>query len=135
MGEPSRAVLETRGLYHIYREGNVRTAALRGAELVIAQASWTTVMGPSGSGKSTLLHILAGLLEPSAGLVTVDGEDGTRLPPAARAAWRRPSVGLVLQRANLHPHLDVDTSYRFLRIGMAVFLNFAMEVRRCPLAS
>lgn len=100
------AALEARGLYHIYHKGNVNTVSLRGAELVLEKSSWTTVMGPSGSGKSTLLHILAGLLEPSAGVVTVGGEDVTRLPPAVRAAWRRRSVGLVLQRDNLHPHLD-----------------------------
>jgi ABC-type lipoprotein export system ATPase subunit len=106
MGDPMRAALEARGLYHIYHKGNVNTVALRGAEVVLEQSSWTTVMGPSGSGKSTLLHILAGLLEPSAGVVTVGGEDVTRLPPAVRAEWRRRSVGLVLQRDNLHPHLD-----------------------------
>lgn len=100
------AALEARDLYHIYHRGNVNTVALRGAEVVLEQSSWTTVMGPSGSGKSTLLHILAGLLEPSAGVVTVGGEDVTRLPPAVRAEWRRRSVGLVLQRDNLHPHLD-----------------------------
>jgi ABC-type lipoprotein export system ATPase subunit len=100
------AALEARGLYHIYHKGNVNTVALRGAELVLDPSSWTTVMGPSGSGKSTLLHILAGLLEPSAGVVTVGSEDVTRLPPAIRAEWRRRSVGLVLQRDNLHPHLD-----------------------------
>ena len=102
------AALEARGLYHIYHKGHVNTVALRGAELVLEQSSWTTVMGPSGSGKSTLLHILAGLMEPSAGVVTVGGEDVTRLPPADRAAWRRRSVGLVLQRDNLHPHLDAS---------------------------
>ena len=106
MGEPIALALEAQGLYHIYRKGHVNTVALRGAELVLPQASWTTVMGPSGSGKSTLLHILAGLLEPSAGVVTVGSEDVTRLPPARRAEWRRRSVGLVLQRDNLHPHLD-----------------------------
>jgi ABC-type lipoprotein export system ATPase subunit len=99
--------LEARGLYHIYREGPVRTIALRGAELVLEPASWTSLMGPSGSGKSTLLHIIAGLLEPSAGSVAVDGEDVTRLPQSARDSWRRRSVGVVLQRDNLHPHLDV----------------------------
>ncbi len=102
------AALEARGLYHIYHKGHVNTVALRGAEVVLEQSSWTTVMGPSGSGKSTLLHILAGLMEPSAGVVTVGGEDVTRLPPAVRAAWRRRSVGLVLQRDNLHPHLDAS---------------------------
>lgn len=106
MGRPMTAALEARGLYHIYQKGHVNTVALRGAELVLEEASWTTVMGPSGSGKSTLLHILAGLLEPSAGLVTVGGEDVTRLAPTQRAEWRRRSVGLVLQRDNLHPQLD-----------------------------
>ena len=101
------SALEARGLYHIYREGPVRTIALRGADLVLEGASWTSLMGPSGSGKSTLLHIIAGLLEPSAGSVVVDGEDVTRLPQTARDGWRRRSVGVVLQRDNLHPHLDV----------------------------
>ena len=100
------AVLEARDLFHIYREGDVKTVALRGAGLVLERATWTALTGPSGSGKSTLLHILAGLLEPSAGSVSVDGEDVTRLPPARRAGWRRSSVGLVLQRDNLHPHLN-----------------------------
>ncbi len=99
--------LEAHGLYHIYREGQVRTVALRGADVVLESSSWTSLMGPSGSGKSTLLHVLAGLLEPSAGSVTVDGDDVTRLPQAARDDWRRRSVGVILQRDNLHPHLDV----------------------------
>jgi ABC-type lipoprotein export system ATPase subunit len=64
-------------------------------------------MGPSGSGKSTLISVLAGLLEPSGGSVVIDGEDITRLSPAERAKRRRRSIGLVLQRDNLHPLLDV----------------------------
>ena len=99
--------VEARGLYHIYREGEVETVALRGAELVCEPATWTSVMGPSGSGKSTLLHVLAGLLEPSGGSVRIDGEDLTRLPPAERARKRRRHIGVVLQRDNLHPLLDV----------------------------
>ena len=100
-------VLEAKGLYHIYREAEVETVALRGAGLVLRAASWTSVMGPSGSGKSTLVHVLAGLIEPSGGSVVVDGEDVTRLSPPERAQWRRRSVGVVLQRDNLHPLLDV----------------------------
>jgi ABC-type lipoprotein export system ATPase subunit len=106
VSEAAVPALVAEGLYHIYREGPVRTIALRGAGVVLEPGSWTSLMGPSGSGKSTLLHILAGLLEPSAGSVTVDGEDVTRLSPSDRDAWRRRSVGVVLQRDNLHPHLD-----------------------------
>jgi putative ABC transport system ATP-binding protein len=99
--------LEARGLYHIYREADVETIALRGAALTLEPGTWTSVMGPSGSGKSTLVYVLAGLIEPSGGAVIVDGEDLTRLPPPARARWRRQRVGVVLQRDNLHPLLDV----------------------------
>jgi ABC-type lipoprotein export system ATPase subunit len=99
--------IEAKGLYHIYREREVETVALRGAELRLEHASWTSLMGPSGSGKSTLIHVLAGLLEPSGGSVMIDGEDITRLAPRDRARRRRRSVGLVLQRDNLYTLLDV----------------------------
>jgi ABC-type lipoprotein export system ATPase subunit len=99
--------VEARGLYQIYREREVETVALRGAEIVLERASWTSVMGPSGSGKSTLVHVLGGLLEPSAGSVVVDGEDISRLSAAERAVRRRRRIGVVLQRDNLHPLLEV----------------------------
>jgi ABC-type lipoprotein export system ATPase subunit len=108
MTEASRIpAVEARGLYQIYREAEVETVALRGAELVLEPGSWTSLMGPSGSGKSTLIHVVAGLVEPSGGSVVIDGQDITRLPPPERARMRRRTIGLVLQRDNLHPLLDV----------------------------
>jgi ABC-type lipoprotein export system ATPase subunit len=103
-------VVETRGLYHIYRERGVETVALRGAEIVLEPGTWTSVVGPSGSGKSTLVHVLAGLIEPSGGSVLIEGSDLTRLPPEERALCRRRRIGVVLQRDNLHPLLDVHTN-------------------------
>jgi putative ABC transport system ATP-binding protein len=100
-------VLTAAGLFHIYRETEIETVALRGADLDLDRGSWASIMGPSGSGKSTLIHVLAGLLEPNGGSVMFDGDDITRLPPAARARKRRRGIGLVLQRDNLHPLLDV----------------------------
>jgi len=80
--------LEAAGLYHIYRQGQVETVALRGADLILSSTSWTSLMGPSGSGKSTLLHVLAGLLEPRGGSVLIDAEDLTRLGGGdAGSAW------------------------------------------------
>jgi ABC-type lipoprotein export system ATPase subunit len=107
MNEGRGLAMEARGLYHIYREAGLETVALRGAALTLEPNSWTSVMGPSGSGKSTLVAVLAGLVEPTGGAVIVDGEDLTRLTAPARARWRRHRVGLVLQRDNLHPLLDV----------------------------
>jgi ABC-type lipoprotein export system ATPase subunit len=108
MGEAAPdLVIEAKGLYHIYREAELETVALRGADLGLARGTWTSVMGPSGSGKSSLLHVMAGLIEPSGGSVMIDGQDLTRLPPPERARRRRSRIGVVLQRDNLHPLLDV----------------------------
>jgi ABC-type lipoprotein export system ATPase subunit len=101
------STVEARGLYHIYREREVETVALRGADITLERGTWTSVMGPSGSGKSTLVHVIGGLLEPSGGSVLIEGEDITRLPAGERAVRRRRRVGVVLQRDNLHPLLDV----------------------------
>jgi ABC-type lipoprotein export system ATPase subunit len=103
----SHRVVEARGLFHIYRDAEVETVALRGADLDLDRASWVSLMGPSGSGKSTLVHVLAGLLEPNGGSVLFGGRDITRLAVAARTSLRRRGIGLVLQRDNLHPLLDL----------------------------
>ena len=100
-------VVQARGLYHIYREAEVETVALRGADLDLDRGSWASIMGPSGSGKSTLVHVFAGIIEPNGGSVLFDGTDITRLPAAKRTRLRRSRIGLVLQRDNLHPLLDV----------------------------
>ena len=103
-------MLEAHGLYHIYRERGIETVALRGADLSLYAGSWTSVIGPSGCGKSTLVHVLGGLLEPSGGSVLIENEDITRLPAGERAIRRRRRVGVVMQRDNLHPLLDVATN-------------------------
>ncbi len=121
------AAVEARGLYHIYREAEVETVALKGAELVLEPGSWTSLIGPSGSGKSTLVHVLAGLLEPSGGSVLIDGRDLTRLPPPERARLRRRSIGVVLQRDNLHPLLDLASN---VALPLRLDGRPAAEVRR-----
>ena len=83
---------------------------LSGVSFDMAQGDAAAIMGPSGSGKSTLVHVVAGLLEPSGGSVMIDGQDITRLPAPERARVRRRNVGLVLQRDNLHPLLDVASN-------------------------
>ena len=100
-------VLEGRGLYHIYREAEVETIALRGTDITLHAGTWTSVAGPSGSGKSTLLNVLGGLMEPSAGQVLMDGRDVGRLEEAERARLRRTKLGMIMQRDNLHPLLSV----------------------------
>jgi putative ABC transport system ATP-binding protein len=65
------------------------------------------VLGASGSGKTTLLNLLAGLLAPSAGEVTVGGQRLDALRGAALDQWRGRTVGIVPQKLHLVPSLSV----------------------------
>lgn len=55
--------------------------AVDGASLEIAARSITGLIGPNGAGKTTLFNVIAGVLSPTSGRVTMDGEDITGLPP------------------------------------------------------
>ena len=68
----------------------------------------TGLLGPNGAGKSTLLHLLAGLLEPSAGSVWIDGQRAWGNP----ATYRR--LGLVPEREAVHDYL---TGREFVRLN------------------
>ncbi|WP_106744272.1 ABC transporter ATP-binding protein [Yoonia maritima] len=55
--------------------------AVDGASLRIEQGSITGLIGPNGAGKTTLFNVIAGVLKPTSGRVTMMGEDITGLPP------------------------------------------------------
>jgi putative ABC transport system ATP-binding protein len=101
------AVLQADSLYRFYHAGDDETLALRGVSLTVAAGEMVAVTGPSGSGKSTLLACLAGLDEPSGGMVRVAGRRVSRRPESERAALRAAHIGMVFQTANLVEHLDV----------------------------
>ncbi|MCE9548678.1 MAG: ABC transporter ATP-binding protein [Planctomycetia bacterium] len=69
----------------------------------VAVGEQMVLMGRSGSGKTTLLHILAGLSQPDAGSVEIDGLDITQLPEAGRDRFRAAKIGYVFQTFNLLP--------------------------------
>ncbi len=71
------------------------------ADWQIGKGERVAILGPSGAGKSTLLMALAGFVPLSAGRITWEGQDISRLPPD-----RRP-VAMLFQDQNLFPHLTV----------------------------
>ena len=66
--------LKIDNVYKEYQGRNGKTIALNGVNLEIKENEFICVVGPSGCGKSTLLNIIAGLLEPTSGTVTLDGK-------------------------------------------------------------
>ena len=93
------------------------TVAVENLNLQIEEGKLTTLLGPSGCGKTTTLRMLAGYITPSAGTITINGADATRLPPEKR------NLGMVFQSYALFPHLTVAEN-----------VGFGLKLRKVPAA-
>ena len=97
--------LELHDVFKIFRAGDTDVVALRGLDLHVDRRELVAVLGPSGSGKTTFLHLAAGLDQPSAGEVRVDGQSLSRLAEPELAVYRARALALVFQTGNLWPSL------------------------------
>jgi len=104
----SDMILEADGIYHVYEskaeDGNV--VALRGLHISMKAGEAIAVVGPSGSGKSTLMKCLGGLMKASAGSVSLDGRNMTRLTGQELVELRQKTVSFIFQEGNLLPDLN-----------------------------
>ena len=96
-------ILELRGISRSY--GSVRAVA--DLSLQLAKGEFLSLLGPSGSGKTTTLMMIAGLLQPSAGEILLEGRPVTPLPPYKR------NIGVVFQNYALFPHMSVADNVAF----------------------
>jgi len=85
--------------------GETRTLALSGVDLEVYSGQMTLLVGPSGCGKTTLISIIAGLLNPTAGEVSVLGRPLHRMRNRELVAFRGKEIGFVFQQYNLLPAL------------------------------
>jgi ATP-binding cassette, subfamily B, bacterial PglK len=121
--EPFTGRLELDGVHFTYApdEPSVRPA-LRGVDLTVRRGEFLGICGPTGGGKSTLLDLLVGLLQPTAGTITVDGR-----PLDAAPAWWWSQLGVVSQQV----FLTDDTLRRNIAFGVAAEAIDEVRLARC----
>ncbi|MGI8688556.1 MAG: ABC transporter ATP-binding protein [Thermomicrobiales bacterium] len=95
--------------------------AVRGVDLMVADGEFVTLLGPSGCGKTTTLHMVAGLIPPTSGVITIGGRvvadvaRGRFVPPNKR------NLGMVFQSYALWPHMT-----------LAENVGYPLKLRRVP---
>lgn len=104
--------LRVQGLAKSFRQGRQVLAALDSIDLEVAQGEFVSLIGPSGCGKSTLFNIIAGLEQPDAGSVVIDGDSDSR---------RAGKTGYMPQQPLLLPWRTVEEN-----------VLLGLDVRRVP---
>jgi putative ABC transport system ATP-binding protein len=97
-------MIQTRGLRYRYPGG----AELVFPDVSVPQGQVLLLSGPSGCGKSTWLSLVAALVQPTAGALTVAGQPLAALTQAAADAWRAEAVGFLPQKLHLSSALTVQ---------------------------
>ncbi len=106
------AVLDIKG---VTKQFSAAVRAVDNFNLTVGDGELVCLLGPSGSGKSTLLRMVGGFETPTAGSITIDGDEIIHLPPE-----RRPT-GMVFQSHALWTHMNVFNN-----------IAFGLKLRRRP---
>ncbi|MBB6454708.1 putative ABC transport system ATP-binding protein [Salirhabdus euzebyi] len=100
-------MLQLNQIEKVFYEGTPdEKRALRGIDLTLNEGDFVTVIGSNGAGKSTLLNIVAGVLFPDYGAVSIDDKEVTFLPEYKRSKW----IGRVFQdpMAGTAPNMTIE---------------------------
>lgn len=97
-------IIAARGLTRTFKE----VRAVDDLDLTVPAGALFGLVGPDGAGKTTTLRLLAGLLKPTSGSVTLAGHDVDRNPEAVK-----PVIGYMAQRFSLYNQLSVVENLRF----------------------
>ncbi len=102
-----KSAIEAKNVVKAFGQGDTAVRALDDVSVEIREGEFFTLLGPSGCGKTTLLRLIAGFEMPTDGVILLDGQDITYLPPNKRP------VNTVFQSYALFPHLTVAQNIAF----------------------
>jgi len=105
-------VISLNDVSKVYRKAGREIPALANFSLEVAAGEFVAVRGPSGCGKTTLLLTAGGMIRPTTGQVSLDGQDLYSLDLRQRAALRGRRIGFVFQMFYLLPYLNVLENVR-----------------------
>ena len=124
-------MIEIRALEFAYAGTDFR---LHIPDFRISHGEKVAIIGPSGSGKTTLLNLLAGILIPDRGQVSLAGQEISSMEDAARRDLRITQIGFVFQDFELIDYLNVlDNVLHPCRITRALALNTESRERAAAL--
>ncbi len=98
------STLELHRIRKVFADG---TVAVAGVDLALSDGEFLAIVGPSGCGKTTVLRMVAGLEEPTAGEIRIDGEDVTHQSSQQR------DIAMAFQQHALYPHMTVRENIGF----------------------
>ena len=125
-------MININNLEFCYQSGEFR---LNVPDFTIEKSEKVAVIGPSGSGKTTLLNLIAGIMTPMRGVISVDNVQVSELADGERRDFRITNIGFVFQDFELLDYLNVlDNILHPYRITGALILNREVRIRVVKLA-
>jgi putative ABC transport system ATP-binding protein len=114
-------------LHKFFRRGSEQIDVLNDLSLEVPEGEFLALMGPSGSGKTTLLNLIAGLDQPSQGIIEVGEHRISAMNEGQLARWRTRHVGFVFQFYHLLPVL---TAYENVELPLLLLPLSGAERKR-----
>jgi putative ABC transport system ATP-binding protein len=113
-------VVSLRNVVKTYDDEGLKVPAVSGISFDIPRKRFAMIVGPSGSGKTTLLNLIGCIDKPTAGAITVAGEDIGKLSDNKLTDFRARNIAFIFQNFSLYPVLSAyeNVEYPLLLIGM-----------------
>lgn len=105
MNPPTQPIVQLQDIQFAWRRDLDPVLAIQ--DFSLSRGEHVFLKGSSGSGKTTLLNLIAAVLLPQSGSITIDGQPLAELPRSKRDQFRVDHIGLVFQQFNLLPFLSV----------------------------